>query len=210
MGGSPFPAPTRLGPEGYTLEATTLWSFPKRGDWATHGGNYRGNFSPYIPRNLILRYTTPGETVLDPMMGSGTTLVEAKLLGRRGIGVDINPLAVMVARDRIFFHYQRPENWPPEGPVETYIGDARNLDGLREGSVDLVVTHPPYGGIIRYSLERGDLSGLGLEDYLREMYPVTRELYRVLKPGRHCALLVGDTRRHRHYVPLALSNSSGT
>lgn len=44
-----------------------------------------------MPRNLILRYSNPGEWVLDQFMGSGTTLVEAKLLNRNAVGVDINP-----------------------------------------------------------------------------------------------------------------------
>lgn len=198
--------PTKLEPpKDYQPESTTVWSFPERGDWATHLGNYRGNWSPYIPRNLILRYTVPGETVLDPMMGSGTTLIECKLLGRRGIGVDINLAAVMVARDRLFFEYERPEDWPPECPTATYVGDCRNLDKLEDGSVDLIATHPPYAGIISYSRSRvpGDLSSLNVDDYLREMLVVARELFRVLKPGGHCALLVGDTRRHLHYVPIA-------
>ena len=86
-------------PANYNPEYTTVWSFPDRGDWATHKGNYRGNWSPYIPRNLILKYTQKGDWVLDQMMGSGTTLVEAKLLERNAIGVDINLDAVMVARD---------------------------------------------------------------------------------------------------------------
>lgn len=67
-------------PEDYVPERTTVWSFPDRGNWATHRGNYRGNWSPYIPRNLMLKYTKKGDWVLDQMMGSGTTLVEAKLL----------------------------------------------------------------------------------------------------------------------------------
>jgi len=76
-------------PENFNLETTTVWSFPDRGDWATHSGKYRGNWSPFIPRNVILRYSKEGETVLDQFVGSGTTLVEAKLLKRKGIGVDI-------------------------------------------------------------------------------------------------------------------------
>ena len=87
------------------LETTTFLSFPDRGDGATHVGNYRGNWSPYMPSNLILRYTAPGDMVLDQMMGSGTTLVECKLLGRRSVSVDINPDAVMVARNRLDFSY---------------------------------------------------------------------------------------------------------
>lgn len=47
-------------PEEFQLEKTTVWSFENRGSWATHQGNYRGNWAPEIPRNLILRYTEPG------------------------------------------------------------------------------------------------------------------------------------------------------
>src|SRR3989442_14426076 len=90
-------------PQHFQLEATTVWSFPDRGHWATHEGGYRGNWSPYIPRNLIERFTAPGDVVLDPMMGSGTTLVECRLLGREGIGIDVNLNAVMLARNRLAF-----------------------------------------------------------------------------------------------------------
>ncbi|WP_341472337.1 hypothetical protein [Fonticella tunisiensis] len=43
--------------EKFSLEATTIWSFPDRGNWLTHKGDYPGNFSPYVPRNIILRYS---------------------------------------------------------------------------------------------------------------------------------------------------------
>ena len=63
-------------PEDFELEMTTHWSFPKRGDWATHDAKWRGNWSPYIPRNIILRYSQEGDLVLDQFAGGGTTLVE--------------------------------------------------------------------------------------------------------------------------------------
>ena len=206
-------------PPDYKTETTTVWSFPDRGDWATHVGNYRGNWSPYIPRNLILRYTQKGDTVLDQMVGSGTTLVECKLLQRNGIGVDINPDAVMVTRNRLDFSYDplTSEKWQltaaaketPEGyeepDIRTYVGDARNLDKIEDESIDLIATHPPYASIIPYSHNRveGDLSSVhNIAEFAEEMEKVAMECMRVLKPGKHCAILIGDTRRHKHFVPI--------
>jgi DNA modification methylase len=196
-----------LQPIDFELEQTTVWSFPDRGAWATHQGNYRGNWAPQIPRNLILRYTQPGEWVLDPMVGSGTTLVECKLLGRNGIGVDINYEALMLTFDRLNFEPQNLYETLPPTEIRLYHGDARNLNLIPDESIDLIATHPPYANIIAYSKGNtidGDLSRFrSLDDYLDAMTEVAMECYRVLKPGRHCAILVGDTRRHKHYVPIA-------
>ena len=191
-------------PDDYLTEKETVWSFPDRGSWATHVGNYRGNWSPYVPRNVILRYSEEGNIVLDQMCGSGTTLVECKLLNRRGIGVDINDEAVMVTRDRLWFTLEEAE--PIETSIETYVGDARSLDKIDDGLVDLVATHPPYAGMIAYTADRrdGDLSALKLEPFLDEMEVVAKEALRVLRPGGHCAILVGDTRKHLHYIPIAI------
>jgi DNA modification methylase len=195
-------------PKEYLPEKDTVWSFPGRGSWATHVGDYRGNWSPYIPRNLILKYTQPGDWVLDQMVGSGTTLVECKLLGRNAIGVDVNPSAIMVARDRLNFQYKLPAEYDKPAIIKTYIGDARNLNEIAPDSMDLVATHPPYSSIITYTRKKtgnvdGDLSRLPLDRYLSEMHAVAEESLRVLKPGRQCAILIGDTRKQRHYVPIA-------
>ncbi len=152
-----YPIISKFAPSAFTPKTTTTFRFPDRGDWATQinryarlpyvdatstgatvVGNYRGNWSPYIPHNLIMRYTAPGELVLDQpdypsgtgihvclrsirvcalpktfkkglsnegvceaypntpsrgvtrearlgMAGSGTTIVECKLLGRRAV-----------------------------------------------------------------------------------------------------------------------------
>lgn len=193
-------------PEDYTPERTTVWSFPDRGNWATHKGNYRGNWSPYIPRNLILKYTEKGDWILDQMMGSGTTLVEAKLLERNAIGLDINLDAVMVTKDRLNFSYNPLFKEYREPIIKTYWGDARNLDKISDNSIDLIATHPPYASIISYTKKKklsDDLSQLPFEEYLKEMSKVAEESYRVLKPGKICAILIGDTRKHKHYIPIA-------
>jgi len=185
-------------------ETTTVWSFPQRGNWATHDGRYRGNWSPYIPRNLILRYSEPGDLVLDPFVGGGTTAVEAKLLGRRCIARDINPACVELA-------CQNLQSTVPGKLFDSFnifepdvkVGDARNLSDVADESVDLICAHPLYAGIIRYSAQiEGDLSRCNLDGFLREMEQVAREFYRVLKPGKICAVLIGDTRQHRRVVPM--------
>ena len=62
---------------------------------------YSGKFIPQIAARAISLLTQPGELVVDPYCGSGTTLVESALLGRRAIGVDLSPLAVLIARVKI-------------------------------------------------------------------------------------------------------------
>jgi DNA modification methylase len=71
--------------------------------------------------------------------------------------------------------------------------------------MDLILTHPPYLNIIRYSDGlAGDLSSISsVKKFCGEMRIIAGELLRVLKPGRYCAILMGDTRRGRHFVPLA-------
>lgn len=191
-------------PQQFQLEGTTVWSFKHRGNWATHHGQYRGNWSPYIPRNLILRYTKPGDLVLDPFVGSGTTAIEAKLLGRRCIARDINPACVELTLKSLQF-------LPPLGlfnsacyfEPEVSVGDARDLQGIESDTVDLVCAHPPYAGIISYSAGiAGDLSQLSAEAFVAEMRSVASECYRVLKPGGKCAVLIGDARKEKHIVPI--------
>jgi DNA modification methylase len=199
-----------LDPRDFKEEHTTVWSFKQRGNWATHSGEYRGNWSPYIPRNVILRYSKPGELVLDYFCGAGTTAVEAKLLGRRCLALDINDSAIELAKKNIDFsvesqqlvlNYER-SNLKIYEP-ELSVSDARDLSFLKNNSVDLICSHPPYANIIHYTdSKKGDLSFLDIDDFLKEMTKVAEESFRVLKPGRQCAILIGDTRRKRYVIPM--------
>jgi len=184
--------------EKFDLESTTVWSFPDRGDWATHRGDYRGNFSPYLPRNLILRYSKENDLVLDQMCGSGTTLIEAKLLHRNAIGFDINKNAVETTKGRLKFDYETKTKQTVK------IGDARKL-ALGNDSVDLIITHPPYLDIIKYNPEnKEDISNIhNIDSFLVEMEQIAIETHRVVKPDKYCAILIGDTRRKGMYIPLS-------
>jgi len=185
-------------PDNFELEMNTLWSFPMRGNWATHDAKYRGNWSPYIPRNLLLRYSNEGDLVLDQFVGGGTTLVEAKLLNRNIIGIDINPEALRRCKEKTEFDYAN------SGKVEIILGDARNLHTVSDASIDFICTHPPYANIIHYSEDiDGDLSLLNVKSFLGQMNTVASECNRVLKHGKFCVILMGDTRKKGCVIPMS-------
>lgn len=186
-------------PDDFELEMTTHWSFPVRGDWATHDAKWRGNWSPYIPRNIILRYSKEGDLILDQFAGGGTTLVEAKLLNRDIIGVDVNDVALNRCREKIDFEHDGAN-----GKVYIHKGNARNLDFIEDNSIDLICTHPPYANIISYSEDiPEDMSLLKVKEFLHAMKDVAMESYRVLKKDKFCAVLMGDTRQKGHMIPMS-------
>ena len=190
---------TKWEPDNFEMEMTTHWSFPKRGDWATHDAKWRGNWSPYIPRNLLLRYSQAGDLVLDQFAGGGTTLVEAKLLNRNIIGVDVNDIALNRCREKIDFEHDGAN-----GKVYLYKGDARKLDFIPNEKIDFICTHPPYADIIKYSDDLdNDLSRCNVKDFLAEMKKVAAESYRVLKSNKFCAILMGDTRKKGCMIPMS-------
>ena len=196
---------TEWEPEDFELEMTTHWSFPKRGGWATHDAKWRGNWSPYIPRNILLRYSKENDLVLDQFAGGGTTLVEAKLLNRNIIGVDVNDIALERCKEKTNFEHEGAN-----GKIYLRKGDARNLDFIPDKSIDLICTHPPYADIIKYSEDiKEDLSRLKVKDFLGEMKKVAVESYRVLKSDKFCAVLMGDTRQKGHMIPMAFDVMKG-
>lgn len=185
-------------PENFELEMNTVWSFPERGSWATHDAKWRGNWSPYIARNLLLRYSQEGDLVLDQFVGGGTTPVEAKLLNRNIIAADINSAALERCSEKVDF------DWEHAGKVYLHKGDARELHFIPDSSIDFVCTHPPYANIIQYSEDIAeDLSRLSVPDFLEQMKKVANESFRVLKTDKFCAILMGDTRQKGHVVPMS-------
>ncbi len=65
--------------------------------------------------------------------------------------------------------------------------------------------HPPYANIIKYSKDiQGDISLLAQEEFMKAMYKVAQESYRMLKKGKICAIMIGDIRKSKKVVPLGL------
>ncbi len=180
-----------------------MWSFPNRGFWATHTPHYRGNWSPQTVRNIILLYSKVNDLILDPMVGGGTTPLECMLTGRNSISVDINPNAVSLTCDRLSL----PEVYKhqlPETIHKIFIGDTRKLTKIKDSTIDLLMVHPPYFNIIKYTNLDKDLSNIDTKneffDYFRQ---AIFEYYRVLKENSYCVVLMGDTRKNGHFIPLS-------
>ena len=134
-------------------------------------------------------------------MGSGTTLIEAKLLGRNAIGVDINSEAVKLSNANLNFTCQESSK------IFTKQGNANDLSFIKDDSINLICTHPPYADIIRYSKNiPEDISHLGYDEFLNELEQVAQESYRVLKKQGICAFMIGDIRKKGYVLPLGMNS----
>ena len=180
----------------FNEEVTSVWSFKERGEWATHKGDYPGNCSPYVVKNLLIKYSNKNDIVLDQFVGSGTTMIESLLLNRKTIGIDINDKALNITKSRIK---------DIGGKYKLIKGDATKLT-LKNKSIDFICTHPPYMDIIKYSNGiRGDISLLSGEEFYNSIKLVAKESFRVLKEKCYCAILIGDVRKNGLIVPVGFN-----
>ena len=202
-------------PSEFELESTTVWDFPTRGSWAVHTSDYRGNWPPQLVRNLILKYTDPGDLILDPFMGGGTTLIEAWLLERNSIGIDISTLAyttvetrlcemqdLSVGDDRISIEEEcRPDL--TLGDATLTLDDSAYSD-IEPSSVKLLCVHPPYLDALKYTGGNElDLSTVSdLEEFLERMSAFADGCADYLTQDSTCAVLIGDVRRRGELIPL--------
>ncbi len=202
-------------PSRFILETRTVWDFPRRGDWAVHSGDYRGNWPPQIPRNLIERYTQVGDLVVDAFMGGGTTLIEAWLLRRRSIGLDISKLALQTTNSKLkemeelakkdgLIHLD--SDYRPKVLEENALelSAALRKQDIQPGAAKLVCAHPPYLNSLGYTTNNScDLSLIGdVNEFCKRMRLFAHEARQVLTKTGICAVLIGDVRKTGKTIPL--------
>jgi SAM-dependent methyltransferase len=191
----------------------------RRGRYVPESVAHPAKMLPAVAAHAITAYTEPGEVVLDPMCGIGTTLVEAVHLGRRAIGVEYETRWAEIAR----------ANLQLAGPLrrgagQVFTGDARHLNWLLpdelRGQVALILTSPPYGpsthgqvsagagGVHkrnhRYGdlLDRGNLANIGHHRLLTGVTRILTLAAEYIRPGGWVVITARPWREHAELIDL--------
>jgi hypothetical protein len=187
----------------------SLWLIPERDRSGAHVADYHGNYVPQIPSQAMRRYTRRGDVVLDAFLGSGTTLIECRRLGRHGIGIELKPELAKLAEARI-----QSEPNPFEVTTRVLTRDStdlkrtpgaieRALRDLGREQAQLVLLHPPYHSIIRFSERAEDLSNApDVDAFLKRFGHSVEIVSKFLEPGRFLVLVIGDTYGGGEWTPL--------
>lgn len=164
------------------LESTTLWDYPRQSYGKTPKGDnkYAGVTPAFAIYNMVKRYTEPGDLVLDPMAGSGTTLDVCKEEGRRCKAFDVNPVRAEIVQN-----------------------DARKIP-LPDESVDMVFIDSPYGDNIDYNDQPANIGKISAEtdEFYDELEKVMAECRRVMKPGKVIGWVIGDQWVKKKFTPV--------
>jgi DNA modification methylase len=182
----------------------SLWIFDKRDTSGVHKANYWGNFIPQIPNQLLRRYTKKGDWVLDPFLGSGTTLIECRHLGRNGVGVELNQKVSKNAESTL-----QEEKNPFKVTTKILTGNSVTIDfetkleKLKVSSFQFIIMHPPYWDIIKFSNKKDDLSNAkSVQEFLQLFGQVLENTYPLLEKGRYCTVVIGDKYTAGEWIPL--------
>jgi tRNA G10 N-methylase Trm11 len=142
---------------------------------------------------FLRHYTRPGDVVLDPFAGYGTTLLVAETMGRLASGVEADARRVAYARGLL------------ARPAALVLGDARRLGQLDLPPCDLVMTSPPFMGRwdSEYPLDGYAPTGRTYEDYLRELAGIFAQVRALMRPGAHAVLEVANLREPAGITTLA-------
>jgi hypothetical protein len=198
----------------------SLWILEKRDTSGKHSAWYWGNFIPQIPNQLMRRYTKKGDWVVDPFVGSGTTLLECQRLERNGLGVELQTEVAAKARQLLDHRVEVPQSelftqrdfetdTVPSTKTIIEVGDSAEVDfadllkqhGAK--SAQLLIMHPPYHDIIRFSQNPQDLSNApSTQTFVAMFGRVVDNTFSILDKGRYLAVVIGDKYYRGEWIPL--------
>lgn len=200
-----------LSPKEWLKAQIGVWQFCYEGRDIRDKDLHPATYPISLSSQCIQLFTHKGELVVDPFVGSGTTLISARDTHRNAVGFDLNPAYVELSRKRL-----SQQDLFGECQQVAICDDARNIsDYVAPDTVSLILTSPPYANLLnrkrknksrrgaerynhqyqrveQYSQDVRDLGTLSLDDYRREMESIFRGLLPLLRPGAHCVVNVPD------------------
>lgn len=189
------------------INIDSLWLINEREKSGKHSNMYHGNFIPQIPYQLIRRFTKKNEIVLDPFLGSGTTLYECEKLNRKFIGFDINKeiiefvKAKMIDSNKINFEIQECDVTNNEKFAENIN---KSLTNLNSKKVQFAIMHPPYLDIVKFTNHENDLSQISdLSTFVKIFNAAVSNTISYLEKNRYFAIVIGDVYKNSEVIPLA-------
>ena len=174
-----------------------------------HGGQK----PPLLCADLIKTFTKKGETVLDPLMGVGGTLIGAAVCGRKSIGVEINKKWIDI--------YKQICELEDLEKHKTFCNDCRNiLKKASSNSIDFILTDVPYWNMDRVEKTRSKIAAQSnlsrfnakkmqtKQEWLDELTEIFDLCYRILKNKKYLAIFIGDMYREKEYHVLSADLAS--
>ena len=188
------------------VNVESLWLIDKRDNSGKHENNYHGNFVPQIPYQLIKRYTSEGDTVLELFAGSGTTLYECEKLNRNYIGFDINDKMIahiyqkMIDTTNIDFIVNNCDVCNTEKMQAMIV---QFLQKEKKSNVDFIIAHPPYMDIVKFTEKSEDLSNItDLNIFIEKFTLAMKNALAYLEKNKYFAVVIGDVYKKSEVVPL--------
>jgi len=187
----------------------SLWIIGARDKSGAHTGEYHGNFIPQIPNQLMRRFTKKGDVVLDAFLGSGTTLIECRRLGRHGIGVEL----ISEIAKRAKTHIAKQSLLVGKVFTDILVGDstrtktknkvAEILKSHNKENIQFIILHPPYHDIIKFSDRKEDLcNAKTVKDFTTKFGDVIENFTDLLERNHYLGIVIGDKYTNSEWVPL--------
>lgn len=193
---------------------------PRRKSVLTHPAK----FPESLVQEFIEFFTKRGQTVLDPMVGTGSTLVACMRSGRAGIGVEINPRYAEIIQQVLDADISSDNRLAPMLPhQQVFVADARNLMDLGLPEIDYCITSPPYWDMLRmkgfetqkkrrtdeeldvfYSDIPEDVGNIGdYDEFVQSLLDIYRQVHRVLRNRGYLTVIVKNVKKGGRIYPLA-------
>ena len=188
------------------IKTDTLWEFPSRLKEGGHSNEYHGNYIPQIAQQIYERFTKENDVVLDLFFGSGTSGIEAVNMKRRCIGVELKDDLVETVSKKF-----TPKQLVTDVNIicaDSASTDAREkvqarLDVMGKKNAQLLMLHPPYDDIIKFSDRKEDLSNCATTEEFYDLFEkVAQNGYDLLEKGRFACLIIGDKYANSQHIPL--------